>query len=132
MRRDFVTISVDATLQEAYRIMQLARLRHLLVERDGVLHGLLTYRDLQDEAIERLAKTAPPHHDVPLRSVAVGEAMLTSPYVIGPDASAREAASRMCNLHVGCLPVCEVAEDGPRLLGLITESDLLRAACEVW
>ena len=35
MRREFVTVSADESLLEALRIMQLARLRHLLVERDG-------------------------------------------------------------------------------------------------
>ena len=56
MRRDFVTVSVHDSLDEAISIMRLARLRHLAVERDGVLVGLLSYRDLQDRALARLGR----------------------------------------------------------------------------
>ena len=41
--------------------------------------------------------------------------------MIGPDAEAREAASRMAELKVDCLPVME----GSRLIGIVTVTDLL-------
>ena len=34
----------------------------------------------------------------------------------------------MLRLQIGCLPVVEATPEGPRLVGLLTESDLLRAA----
>ena len=47
---------------------------------------------------------------------------MTSPVpVIAPDAEAREAASRMAELKLDCLPVME----GNRLIGIVTVTDLL-------
>ena len=54
--------------------------------------------------------------------------MLDSPYVVTPETPLRVAASRMARLGIGCLPVVEPGEHGGRLVGLVTESDLLRAA----
>jgi CBS domain-containing protein len=47
--------------------------------------------------------------------------------VIPPDASVREAASKMKELDVGAIPVC----DGQKLLGLVTDRDItVRAVAE--
>ena len=130
MRSDFVSIRAEESLLEALRIMQLARLRHLLVERDGYLAGVLSYRELQDRSLGQRAARPHPDPEAALGAIAVEEAMVHSPFVISPDEPAGDAARRMCNLRVGCLPVCEDRGEGPRLVGILTESDLLRAAYE--
>lgn len=127
MRREFVTVSADESLLEALRIMQLARLRHLLVERDGALAGVLSYRDLQNRAIEQLDRSSEPL-ETSMHALTVEEAMMDSPYVVTPDTSTQLAASRLCHLRIGCLPVVEEQPEGHRLVGILTESDLLRAA----
>jgi CBS domain-containing protein len=38
------------------------------------------------------------------------------------------AARRMLRLKIDCLPVVRAGSNGPALVGLLTESDLLRAA----
>jgi acetoin utilization protein AcuB len=128
MRRDFITISTGESVLEAVHLMRLARLRHLAVERNGVLVGILSYRDLQDEMLSRAGEDAAPRRPSPLAKVAVAERMAASPYTIGPEATLAEAAARLERLRVGCLPVVESDEKGPRLVGLITEMDLVRAA----
>jgi CBS domain-containing protein len=127
MRHEFVTVSTDESLLEALRIMQLARLRHLLVERNGALAGILSYRDLQNRTIEQLDLSSGPL-ETSMRALTVEEAMMESPYVVTPDTPSQEAASRLCHLGIGCLPVVEERPEGPRLVGIITEVDLLRAA----
>ena len=131
MRREFVTVSTDESLLEALRIMQMARLRHLLVERDGTLVGMLSYRDLQNRTIEQLDRSSQPL-EASMHALTVEEAMMDSPYVVTPDTSSQEAASRLCHLRIGCLPVVEDRPEGPRLVGIITETDLLRAAYDTY
>jgi CBS domain-containing protein len=127
MRRDFVTVPVHETVGEAIGMMRFARIRHLLVERDGVLAGLVSYRDLQDRLLD--ARMGAPQGALRAAAdVAVEAVMVEVPYAISPDAPLAEAASRMCRFHIGCLPVVEASEAGPRLVGLVTEADLLRAA----
>ena len=131
MHRDFVTISASESLEEARHLMRLARLRHLLVERDGILVGIVSYRDIQDQMAAR--HVAPPVEEDadPYPGVGVEEAMLRSPFVVTPETELSTAASRMCHLGMGCLPVVERAPQGPRLVGVVTESDLIRAAYPV-
>ena len=108
--------------------MRLARLRHLTIENEGVLVGILSYRDLQDELLARLDPGASLQGmPGPGRAAAV-EHLTGSPYSIAPDATLAEAAARLERLRVGCLPVVEQGEQGLRVVGLLTEMDLLRAA----
>lgn len=126
MRRDFITISTEESLLEALQLMRLARLRHLAVANEGALVGILSYRDLQDELVACLDLDSP---DAPtVAQVRVADRMTRSPYSIGPGATLVEAAARMERLRVGCLPVVEAGPEGLRLVGLLTEMDLLRAA----
>jgi CBS domain-containing protein len=125
MRRDFVTVTVDEPLAEALRIMRFARLRHLLVEADGVLVGVLSYRDLLDRIVDAWQHGAP---QLAPSSVPVEQAMARATWAVTPDTRLREAAARLCNLRVGCLPVVDGRGARARLIGIVTEADLLRAA----
>lgn len=122
MRREFITVEPGETLAEARQIMRLARLRHLLVARDGALVGILTYRDL----LEALFGNGHDHRSDGVSRVEA--AMVAFPHYVTPEKPLAHAASRLWQLRVGCLPVVEETADGVRLVGLITETDLLRAA----
>ena len=128
MRRDFISISRRESLLEALQLMRLARLRHLTIESEGLLVGILSYRDLQDELLARLGPGASLQGTLAPAQAAAVEHLSGSPYSIAPDATLAEAAARLERLRVGCLPVVELGEQGLRLVGLLTEMDLLRAA----
>ena len=55
--------------------------------------------------------------------VPVGKVMTASVITVGPDRNAREAAQLMLDHRIGALPVV----DGGRPIGIVTETDLLRA-----
>jgi len=128
MQREFIAVGSEEPLLEAQRTMKLARLRHLLVVEDGALVGMLSYRNLQDELLERAARQQGAAWLEILRGVPVRDVMISSPYYVRPDTPAAVAARRMLRLHLGCLPVCENGTGKLRLVGLLAESDLLRAA----
>ena len=128
MRRDFIKISGQETLLEALELMRLARLRHLTVESEGVLVGILSYRDLQDALLARRDALAA-RDETGVEKTAAVEHLTGAPFSIAPDATLEEAAGRLERLRVGCLPVVERMEGGGlRVVGLLTETDLLRAA----
>jgi acetoin utilization protein AcuB len=128
MRRDFITVAPQESLVEAIQIMRLARLRHLLVARDGVLVGVLSYRDIQDESLTRHDGVLSQSAGSAFGEVPVEKTMISVPDRIAPDTTLQAAASRILRLRVGCLPVVEASDRGDQLVGLITETDLLRAA----
>jgi CBS domain-containing protein len=115
MRRDFVCAGPDESLEAARQTMRLARLRHLPVTRGDALVGILSYRDLLERWDRAVSGAA-----------SVGDAMRKAPLcVVGPEASLGDAAAWMCRYGYGCLPV---TSNAGVLVGLVTETDLLRAA----
>jgi len=127
MHRRFVGLAPSDLLSDARDLMRMARLRHLLVIDDGILVGILSYRDLLEAAYPVLdpAKEARGELDADAR---VAELMVPVPVTVTPTTPLREAAGCMLRFHLGCLPVIEGGPAAPRALGIVTESDLLRAA----
>ena len=128
MRREYVSLAPSESLLNAHRTMQLARLRHLLVVDGEALVGIVSYRELQDDALARADRLAPGRLQEELRQLAIRQVIAPSPWFVHPGTPAEEAARRMLRLRLGCLPVCDGGPDGRRLVGLLAESDLLRAA----
>src|SRR5262249_53296690 len=58
-----------------------------------------------------------------LARLTVEAVMTRSVMTVGPDRAARDAAQLMLDHRIGALPVV----DGGRLVGIVTETDLLRA-----
>jgi len=128
MRRNFVSIGPAESLLDADRIMRLARIRHLPVVEAGRLVGVLSHRDVVDASLSRLDRCEPSERADHLRRNAVAEVMQRNPYTANEGTTLGDAALRMLRLKIGCLPVVRSGPNGEELVGLITESDLLRAA----
>lgn len=129
MRPNFISVAPGDTLLDADRIMRLARIRHLpVVVRNGTLVGLLSHRDVLSASISELEKCDPADRLTHLRKIVVSEVMRGNLYTATEETTLADAARRMLRAKIGCLPVVRPGTDGPVLLGLVTESDLLRAA----
>ncbi len=128
MRRYVVSVDSGANLLDADRIMRLARIRHLPVVRRGTLIGVLSHRDVLEASIASLEETSARRRVEHLRRTPVKRLLRGQPRSVEADCSLREAALTMLRLKIGCLPVVKPASSGSRLVGLVTESDLLRIA----
>jgi CBS domain-containing protein len=116
MSKGLITVREEDVLENASDWLELAHIRHLPVVRGKKLVGLLTHRDLLRQASRRSP-------DSP--QVTAREAMTTDVTTITPDTPVREAIRIMLRNQFGCLPVTTA---GGTLVGIITESDLLRVA----
>jgi CBS domain-containing protein len=109
-----ITIDAGADYQDAFAIIEQHNLHHLPVMTDDRVVGILTRRDLQ--------LAARYFHEAPGE---VGDVMHTPVTTIAPDADLAAAVERMMDDRIGCLPVSD--NGGSHLVGIITETDLLRA-----
>jgi acetoin utilization protein AcuB len=110
-----VTIDAGADYKEAFDVMERKDLHHLpVLDGSGNVVGILARRDLQ--------LAARYFHEAP---VEVGDVMHTPVTTIAPDTALAAAVERMSADRIGCLPVSE--DGGKHLVGIITETDLLRA-----
>jgi CBS domain-containing protein len=118
MTRELVTLKETQNLAIADELLRLHRIRHLPVVREGKLVGLVTHRDLLRAAAQRPA-------DPVQQPLWAADIMNREVRTVRPDMALREAVKLMLDNKFGCLPV--VGEDG-KLLGIITEADLVRYA----
>jgi acetoin utilization protein AcuB len=128
MARNVVTIRRSATVQAARTLMTARRIRHLpVVDSDDRLVGIVTDRDLRqvifDPALhERVAELAQL-----LAGLTVDRIMTAAVVTVAPGAPIRDAARLMHERRIGALPVIE----GVRVVGILTESDVVRAFLEL-
>ena len=118
-----ITIAPDTPVLEARRVMQTRAIRHLLVVEHDRLVGIVTDRDIRLNMPSPATTLSVWEVNYLLARLTVREVMTTSVIVVEPDRSAQDAATLLVTEKIGALPVV----DGERLVGIVTETDFLRA-----
>jgi acetoin utilization protein AcuB len=120
-----VVVSVPGSTHvlDARALMLKERIRHLLVVDEGRLQGVVTDRDIRLNLPSPATSLSVWEINHLLARLAVADVMTKNVIVIDPMRDAREAARIMIDHKIGALPVL----DGQKLVGIITETDLLRA-----
>ena len=122
MPRKMVTVSESDALSTVEDIMTLGRVRHMPVVKAGRLTGVVSERDLLRASLSNLTGFGSDERRAFLHAVEIARVMSVPAITIDPEASVEDAAHIMAERKIGCLPVVEDEE----LLGLITETDILR------
>ena len=112
MDTDLFTVRPDDIVDLAASVMEWSHIRYIPVEDDsGVLVGLLGHR-----ALLRLVARGNPSAMIEVRDL-----MVSKPVTVHADMLTSDAVRLMREKKVSCLPVV----DGDRLIGMITERDLI-------
>jgi CBS domain-containing protein len=133
MSRDVRTVGRNDRLAVADALIQKERVRHLpVLDSDGLVCAVVSQRDLFRGALLRALGYGGRAEERLLNQVLVKEAMSAEIHTTSPDTPVHEAARLMIERKIGCLPVV----DGEKLVGIVTETDLVRlladgrAACQ--
>jgi acetoin utilization protein AcuB len=122
MQTKLFTVTPETTLPEALRLTGQRSVRHLLVLDGDRLVGILSDRDLK-RAMASSATSLEAHElNYLLDRLRVADIMTRAVITIGPMFPIEDAARLMVLEKIGALPVM----DGERLVGLVTETDVLR------
>ncbi len=111
---DPIVVTENASIEEALDIMKINSIRHLPVvsQRGNVLKGFVTLADLRLGLMPAM-----------VGDVSLSDVMIRNPITVGPDDDIEIAAQLIYKHKIGGIPV--VGKD--KLVGIITESDILRA-----
>jgi acetoin utilization protein AcuB len=120
MTRRPVVTSPDATLRQVCNLMTKNGVRHLPVLKEGDLVGIITDRDILSVTSHATGMVA--DLDRP-----VGDYMTTSVITVSPETYLEDAVQLIRKHHIAALPVMS----GSRLVGIITEGDVLAALLEL-
>jgi CBS domain-containing protein/RNA polymerase-binding transcription factor DksA len=127
MSGDPAAILADASALEALELMVDRGIRHLpVVDAERRVVGVLSVDDLRAAlpvAVSPRSPLSPSDREL-AREWRVEEIMTHAPETVGPDTEIGEAAERMADRRIGCLPV---VDPSGRLEGLLSETDLLYA-----
>lgn len=123
MSQPVLTVKPDERLDIARALMCSCHCRHLAVVEGGRLVGVLSLGDVL-AAAPIMDWTEGRARALGLREIPVERAMRWPVATIAPDASVAAAAALLERRRVGCLPVV----DGEALVGMLTRTDLFRAA----
>jgi CBS domain-containing membrane protein len=124
MAKNPATLDRNDTLEVAEHVMTLGHIRHMPVVDKGRIVGVVSQRDLFRSPIAHaLGYGRKAQRRITMR---VSEVMKRSVMTICPDSTISAAAGQMIERKIGCLPVVE----HDRLVGIITETDILRYVAE--
>ncbi len=122
MTREVVVLSPETTAGEALALCRERRIRHLPVLEAGRLVGIVSDRDLRSAA----PGLGDPARASALEKIRVSEVMTRDVVTTRPDDPIEEAANRMREKRIGCLPV-----EDERLVGILTSSDVMEALVQL-
>jgi acetoin utilization protein AcuB len=119
-----ITADPDMPVLDARQLMVKEKIRHLLVRNGkGELLGIVTDRDIRLNLPSKATSLSVWEINHLLTKLTVGQVMTRSVITSGPDRPARDAAQLMLDHKIGAVPVL----DGGQLIGIITETDIVRA-----
>ncbi len=123
MTRGVVVLSPETTAAEALALCRERRIRHLPILEEWRLAGIVSDRDLRSAA----PVLGDPGRASALEKIRVPDVMTRDVVITRPDDPIEEAANRMQQKRIGCLPV---VEDGA-LAGILTSSDVMEALVQL-
>jgi len=122
MKRELVTVTPGATLEEAARLLKAHRIHHLpVVGEGGRLEGIVSDTDLRNATLDGMFGGADRGDSG--RPVTVGEIMTRDVVTLSPGDTLDDAMLALSRERIGALPVVE----GERLVGIVTKADILSA-----
>jgi acetoin utilization protein AcuB len=131
MQRNPVTIGPEASFYEARAIIRDKGIRHLpVVDKNGHLVGLVTDRDIREAAPSDATTLSVHELNYLLGKLKVAAFMTPKNKLITiPSEIIIEKAVQLMHDHkIGCLPVVE----GDKLIGIITETDVLEIFVDIF
>ena len=122
MTRDVIALDRNQPLDDVDDLIALKHVRHFPVVDEGRVIGVVSERDLLRSVLAQALGYGTKARRTLMHTLRVKDIMSEPATTIASATTAREAARLMIERHVGCLPVVERG----LLVGLVTESDLLR------
>ncbi len=122
MKSPVITVTREALLDEALKIMHDRNIRRLPVVENGKLVGLVTEDRIREASPPSTSPMSSWAFHYYLSKMRVKDIMITEVITVSPDATAEEATLLGERNNIGSLPVVDKSGN---LLGIVTATDLI-------
>jgi acetoin utilization protein AcuB len=127
MTAEVVTVRPVWQVKKVWEMLQKEPMHCFPVVDGDEVVGIITDRDLRILATaSSVALAEQDYHEFLMENMSIESAMTREPRTVAPETDLKEAAQLMLEMRVGGLPVV----DGERLVGILTETDLIRVLAE--
>lgn len=114
------SVETDDPSAEVERLMKAHRIRHIPVQQDGRVVGIISQRDL-DRVLQRLLPEGKRSR------IRARDIMIREPYIVAFDAPLNEVALEMAKRHIGSVIVLHHG----KLAGILSATDICRILAEI-
>lgn len=114
------SVDTDDTIAEVERLMNEHGIRHVPVQQDGRVVGIISQRDLYRVSERFLPKAKKLH-------IRARDIMIREPYIVAFDAALSEVALEMAKRHIGSAIVLH----HEKLAGILSATDICRILAEI-
>lgn len=122
-----ITVTTETSLKDALELVRSKPFRHLpVVDQSGSLVGIVTEKSLVYASPTPTTTLSVFEVDYILSHTKIGQIIQGPVITVGPDFPIEEAARKMVDHRIGCLPVVE----SERLIGIISDTDIFRVFVE--
>jgi len=126
MSREVVTLSRTDRLRDAIDLFYSRRIRHIPVVDGEVLVGIVTDRDVKRASPSLFTGIDREEYDRVLEVTSIEQVMTREPHTVTSSSEVKPTLRVMLEHRYGALPVV----DEGRIVGIVTETDFLRAYFE--
>jgi acetoin utilization protein AcuB len=127
MQTKLVTATPDTPLMKVLRLLQGRGFRHVPVIENEVLVGIISDRDVKQSMASAATGAEGRERDQLLDRLTAGQIMTRAVRTVGPMFMVEDAVKLMIAHRISAVPVTE----GERLVGLVTETDVLHLFAQV-
>lgn len=128
MTKNPITVGIDTPIAEAKRIMKERNIRRLPVVDNGKLVGIVTERMILEASPSPATSLSIYEVHYLLSKMKVKDVMVKNPLTVSPHTTFEETLLLGQEKRIGGFPVL----DKGRLVGIVTESDLVRFITSIW
>ncbi len=122
-----VVVEPETSLRTVWRLMAEHRIRHIpVVSADGLV-GVISDRDVREVLPSPASEDEAAEFAAAMDRMAVWDVMTEQIMTVTPQTPLAHAAHLLARHKIGCLPVIETG----RLVGIVTETDMLRAFADL-
>lgn len=128
MTRGAITVKGETSVLDAMRIMRENNIRRLPVADEGKLVGMVTERMILEASPSPATCLSIHEAQYLIEKMKVRDIMVSNPITIPPDANFKDVLLFGQEKRIGAFPVV----DKGKLVGIVTESDLVRFITSIW
>lgn len=113
-------VDADETVERVERLMEEHKIRHIPVQQNGKVVGIVSERDLRHIAIRSLPKEKK-------EQIRAREVMVSNPYVVTFDIPLNKVTKEMARRHIGSAIILHHG----KLAGILSAMDVCRILAEI-